>query len=524
MNPLHYGESLSVWIDTKSMPKFSPLMQNIHTDVCIVGGGIGGLTTAYLLAKEGKKVCVLESFELASGQTGKTTAHFSNVLDDRYFQLEKYHGTEGLKLAIESHTTAINRVTEIVAIENIECELERVNGYLFSYNDEALLQKELAAADRAGHTAIELLKASPLTNFDTGPCLLFPRQLQLHPLKYLSALTKAILQMGGKIFTHTQVTHVEGGANARVVTDMNYEVSCDAVVVATNTPINDRLAIHTKQASYRSYVLGFRVPTGSIEKGLYWDTMNPYHYFRIESQRTCDILMVGGEDHKTGQEDDPQSCYSRLEIWARKRFPMISDPVYQWSGQVMETMDGLAYLGHNPMDKDNVYIITGDSGNGMTHCTIGAMLITDQIMGRANPWEKLYNPSRITLMAAPAFMKENANTAAQYAQWLEFKPIPDFDNIPNDSGITFRDGTQMMAAYKEASGNLVYISAVCPHLGGIVNWNNAEKSWDCPCHGSRFDCKGKVIEGPAFTDLKKVDFVWPIPTVELTKGTEQFLN
>jgi glycine/D-amino acid oxidase-like deaminating enzyme/nitrite reductase/ring-hydroxylating ferredoxin subunit len=507
MNNTHPGESISVWFQNLEMPRYSSLSQNIFTDVCVIGGGIAGLTTAYLLAKEGRPVCLLEAYELASGQSGKTSAHLSNVLDDGLHQLEKYFGKDGLKLAIESHTKALDQIEKIVRQENIDCEFERVSGYLFSSQKDSnkYLKKELEAANHAGLKA-EYMDSSPLANFDNGPCLHFPRQAQFNPVKYYRALAKKITDLGGKIFTNSHVVEVQGGTDAFVKTKEGYVVSCQHIVVATNVPINDMFAIHTKQAAYRSYVMGLKVPKASVPKAFFWDTMEPYHYVRTQASDGFDILIVGGEDHKTGQENNPELCYEKLELWAKEKFPMAGEILWHWSGQVIEPVDGLAYIGRNPMDDDNVYVITGDSGHGLTHGTIGGMIITDQIMKRKNPWEKIYNPSRITLRASGHYLKENANVAAQYTEWLETKSKPSFDDLPKNEGVVFRDGTSMVAAYKDGQGKMQYMSAVCPHLAGIVNWNKSEKSWDCPCHGSRFDCHGKVIEGPAFMDLDKIDF------------------
>jgi Rieske Fe-S protein len=271
------------------------------------------------------------------------------------------------------------------------------------------------------------------------------------------------------------------------------------------------LAIHTKQAAYRTFVIGATVPAGSVSKGLYWDTPNPYHYVRLSRSAsvTSDVLIVGGEDHKTGQADDAEARYLKLEKWARARFPMMTDVVYRWSGQVMQPVDGLAFIGRNPMDKANVYIATGDSGNGMTHGTIAGILLTDLIQGRENAWSTLYEPSRKTLGALNTFAKETLNMAAQYADWVTSGDVKEDRLVPPGSGAIVRRGLQKIAVYCDEAGKLHERSGVCPHLGGIVAWNHSEKTWDCPCHGSRFDKSGKVVNGPAIANLSPAEELLP---------------
>ncbi len=521
MIKLHHGESSSTWMQSIEMPAYSTLSADIDVDVCIVGGGIAGLMTAYLLQQEGRKVCVLEGFEIGSGQTGRTTAHLTYALDERYYMLEKYHGEKGAKLAAESHQAAIKKIVDIINKENIECDLERVNGYLFSGHDGDInyslqsnrekshqeLNTELEAIMRARMLDVYMTEKLSLP-FDPGPALCFPNQVQLHPLKLLKALAEIISKRGGQIYTNSHVVEVQGGETAYVKLQNDHIVTCESIVVATNSPINDLVAIHTKQASYRTYVIGVEIPKGKFVKGLYWDTLDPYHYFRLEKEESnaaTEILLVGGEDHKTGQSDNPEHCYTRLENWVRKRFPDAGRVIARWSGHVMEPVDGLAFIGKNPMDKDNVYVVTGHSGNGMTYGVIAGMMLTDFILGRENAWTHLYNPSRISFSSAGNYLKENANTLAQYKDWLLETKFGDIEELDQGEGVVYRDGMQIIAAYKDNHGNLTLNSAVCPHLGGIVRWNSAEKSWDCPCHGSRFDCLGKVLEGPACFDLSPVN-------------------
>jgi len=512
-------QTKSVWMQTAEIPYHAALAADTQADVCVIGAGIAGLTTAYLLLQEGKSVVVLDDGPVGGGQTQRTTAHLSNALDDRYVEIERWHGQEGARLAAESHSQAIDRIEAIVARENIACDFERLDGYLFAPPGESgdLLEHELQAARRAGLAQVELVPRAPLTAFDTGPCLRFPRQGQFHPMKYLAGLTKVILDRGGRVFTPAHAEEIQRGFPAHIPTRQGPTVTAAAVVVATNTPFNDLVAIHTKQAPYMSYVVAFGVSRGSVAKALYWDTLDPYHYVRLQALHPADsageqlgdaqteeLLIVGGEDHKTGQADDAEIRYRRLEAWTRERFPVQGTVRCRWSGQVLETIDGLAFIGRNPIDAANVFVATGDSGMGMTHGTIAGILLTDLIMGRRNSWSALYDPSRKTLRAAATFLQENLNVARQYGSWLTGGDLASTQQIFPGKAAVVRRGLMKVAAFCDEQGILHEFSAVCPHLGCLVEWNHNESTWDCPCHGSRFDKLGCLLNGPANSDLAPV--------------------
>lgn len=504
------GQTTSVWMTTEDVPEARTLTESSATDVCIIGAGIAGLSTAYCLAREGRSVIVLDDGRVGGGMTQRTTAHLSNAIDDGYEEIERLHGEEGAALTAGSHTAAIDRIERLIKDEHISCDFERVDGYLFAARgEEGALERELLAAQRAGLTNVERHARAPVVGLTSGPCLRFARQAQFHPLRYLSGLVRALDRRGGRVYTATHVAKVEGGAQARIETDQGAVVTANAVVVATNTPIIDMVAIHTKQAAYTTYVIGARVPPGTVAKALYWDMEDPYHYVRIQPGSSGDVpydlLIVGGEDHKTGQADDGAARHNKLEAWARQRFPMIEQVEYRWSGQVMEPVDGIAFIGRDPGNVENIYIATGDSGMGMTHGTIAGMLITDLIMGRECSWAPLYDPSRKTLRAAGTYAQETLNMAAQYADWVTKGDVVSVDEIAKDSGAVIRRGLKKVAVYRDSSGTLHERSAVCTHLGCIVAWNQTEKTWDCPCHGSRFDKTGKIINGPANRDLARVD-------------------
>jgi glycine/D-amino acid oxidase-like deaminating enzyme/nitrite reductase/ring-hydroxylating ferredoxin subunit len=504
----------SVWASYE-MPEFEPLRESIRTDVCIIGAGIAGLSAAYMLREAGKKVVVLDDGPVAGGMTAMTTAHLSNEIDDRFIEIERLHGAAGAHLAAESHSAAINRIELIAKKEKISCDFERLDGYLFlgPGQTEELLNRELLAAHRAGLNEVQKYECAPIDCFDTGPCLCFPNQGMFHPLKYLAGLAKAVTRDGGQIFSGTHADQVESGPLIRVTAN-NHTISADSVIIATNTPINDRLVIHTKQAPYMTYVIGAQVPHGSVPKALYRDMLDPYHYVRLQAHRRRgghngagghDILIVGGEDHKTGQADHNEERFLRLEHWARERFPMMGDVEFTWSGQVMETVDGLAFIGRNPMDSENVFIVTGDSGMGMPHGTIAGILLTDLIMGRSNSWASLYDPSRKTLGSIRDFAMENVIVAMQYTDYFTGGDVRSTDEILPGSGAIVRRGLVKIAAFRDEAGVLHECSAICPHLGCIVHWNRTEKTWDCPCHGSRFTPVGKVMNGPANSNLSPAD-------------------
>jgi len=502
------GATQSLWMATASTPPFEPLRDDVRAHVCIVGAGIAGLTTAYLLQREGRAVVVVDDGPVGGGETGRTTAHLSNALDDRYFQIAKLFGDKGARMAAESHTAAIQRIEAIAAQEDIDCDFERLDGFLFLAKGDKrkTLDKELDATHEAGLTDTGIFERAPLDAFDTGPVLRFPRQAQFHPLKYLTGLARAFVRDGGRIYCGTKVKSIEDGEPCTVTTADDHTIRAEAVVVATNSPVNDWMVMHTKQAPYRTYVIGVRIPKGAIPRMLLWDTADPYHYVRLQPAddpaADYEVLIVGGEDHKTGQASDTDERFTCLEEWTRERFPMAGDVVYRWSGQVMEPVDRMAYIGHNPGTDEHIYIVTGDSGNGMTHGTIAGILLTDLIMGRQNPWAELYDPSRISLRSAPEYARENLNVAEQYRQWLTPGDVGNVDEIPLDSGAVVRRGRHKIAVYKAPDGTLCERSAVCTHLYCIVDWNETEKTWDCPCHGSRFDRFGKVVNGPAIGDLE----------------------
>lgn len=504
----------TVWTDAK-LPALSPIAATHAAHVCVVGAGIAGLTAAYLLAKEGASVIVLDDGSVGGGESGLTSAHLVTALDRRWAELAKIHSSEDLRLAAQSHAHAINLIERIVEEEAIDCDFRRVSGYLFAAPGDSIktLKDEVEAAHRAGLGEVSLFESAPLAEFDSGPAVRFPDQAQFHPLRYLAGLARAAERLGVKLYTRAHVTQVdEESVPDQVVvhTDTGATVVAKQVFLAVNTPFLPRVTLHMKQGAYRTYMIALRVPEAAVPPGLYWDTDDPFHYVRVcvdhSSDDNAEYLIVGGEDHKTGQADDADQRHARLEAWTRQRFPYAGPVVHRWSGEVIETVDGLAHIGRLKAGSP-IMIATGDCGNGLTHGTIAGMLVRDLSLGRENPWEALYDPSRVnlSLSAATNYLKEGLSSAAQLASWVTRGDVRDVESIPPGCGAIQRRGLTKLAVYRDPQGQIHEMSAVCPHMGCIVSWNNAERSWDCPCHGSRFSGTGRVLHGPATCDLKPVE-------------------
>ena len=514
------GDTASIWYGTFDVPTFPALGRDARADVCVVGAGIAGLSTAYMLTKAGKKVIVVDDGTIGGGESGRTTAHLTNAMDDGIYLLEHVHGDEGARLIVESHGAAVDQIEQVVRAERIDCDFERVDGFLFlGQGDHVdILDAELAAAHRVGWTSVARLDHVPGVEYHLGPALRFPNQAQFHVLKYLAGLATAIVSGGGRIYCQTKVSGVEGGAPCKVETETKHTITADAVCVCTNASIADMFKTHIRQAPYRTFVVAGVVPRGLVPHALYWDTAHPYHYVRVQplqppvagastGDEQYDALIVGGEDHKTAHEDDAEERWRRLESWMRERWPQTREVVYRWSGQVLEPNDYIAFIGRNPDGAENVYMASGDSGQGMTHGTIAGMLLSDLITGLPNEWTSLYDPRRRSLRAKPMeeFAKENADVALRFiTDYVSPGDVSSEADIPRGEGRVIRHGLHKIAAYRADDGTLHRHSAVCTHLKCIVQWNSAEKSWDCPCHGSRFDPEGKVLNGPAVSDLEPI--------------------
>src|SRR5581483_725385 len=466
-------DTTPLWTDTAPFPRFRKLERDEEVDVVVVGAGIVGLTAAYLLTLDGKRVAVVERERCAQIDTGHTSAHLTMVTDRRLTELRDAFGPDHAQAVWDAGLAAIARIDDIVRAEQIDCDFAWVPGYLHAPlgatadGVEEGFRDEAVAAAQLGFDAT-FVRDVP---FVGGPGVRYGRQARFHPRKYLAGVARAIADRGGMIFEHTNVQEFSETPRAVVASDRT--IVCDDIVLATHTPLTGNTSLaratlfQTKLALYTSYVVAAEIPRGRVPDALFWDTADPYHYIRLERLRDRDVIVFGGEDHKTGQVRDTRPCYARLERTLTAMLPT-ARVTHRWSGQVIETPDGLPYIGETA---DHQFTGTGFSGNGMTFGTLTAIMAADRTAGRTNPWAELFDPGRVKVRGgAWDYVKENKD----YPYYL------------------VRD--QLTRRYRDAP--------ICTHMGCTVEWNDAEGTWDCPCHGSRFKSDGKVIAGPAESPIE----------------------
>lgn len=479
------------------------LEAGITTEVAVIGSGVAGLSVAYELAKAGKDVAVIDRGPIGGGMTSRTTAHLSSYSDDGFRELIDMRGLDIARAWQESQAAAIARIEANQKALGVDCDFRRVDAYLFLARgaDPAITDRELVASAQVGMIALRH-GGVPFAGYETAPTLQFPQQAAFHPTKYLSALAKAVKDAGGRFFADSAVVSIEEkGALVTIKTAKGETIEASAAVVATNAPINDRVAIHGKQAPYRTYAVAFDIPRGSLPDALYWDTLDPYHYVRLQpGGDESDILIVGGEDHKTGEANDGNARILSLTRWMRELFPDLGQEITRWSGQVLEPVDYVAFIGLNP-GNERIYVATGDSGQGVTHGAAAGLVISDLILKGASPWREVYDPSRKPLKTFGEFVKENATAVKNFAEKLSPGELSSLDELAAGEGAILRDGFYKIAAYRDETGALTLRSAACTHVGCHIRWNSFEKCWDCPCHGSQFSPEGEVLNAPAFSPL-----------------------
>jgi glycine/D-amino acid oxidase-like deaminating enzyme/nitrite reductase/ring-hydroxylating ferredoxin subunit len=488
-----------LWDSALERPRYPRLEEdNRFVDVAIVGGGITGITAATLLKAAGKRVAVLEARRIASGVTSGTTAHLTAALDTRYHELESKFGKEGARLAAESSTEAIELVAALANTLPGRADFDWLPGYLYTETDSDVpgLKKELEAARRAGLTVEHAEVPLPIV---TKGGIRFERQAQFHPLSYVSALAAALPGAGSHVYEQSRVIAIDEGEPCKLYLEHGVMLNAERVILATHAPLN-RVMLETKIAQYRSYVVSG--PVEQAPHGLFWDTADPYHYTRAHRVDGKTHLIIGGEDHKTGKADDEREPFAAIEHYAARLG--LRSVERRWSAQVVEPVDGLPFIGKNAFS-ERVYVATGFSGNGTTFGTLAAQILADACFDKPNRFADLYAATRIKPLASLAtFLGENVDFPMHVlSDRLHPPEVKSTDDIAPGQGKTVRLNGERLAVYRDVTGKLSACSAVCTHLGCHVRFNQAEKTWDCPCHGSRFSTDGEVLDGPAVRGLPR---------------------
>ncbi|MDQ3956772.1 MAG: FAD-dependent oxidoreductase [Actinomycetota bacterium] len=497
-------ENPSYWIESTPDRTFDALAADLRVECLVIGAGIVGLTAAYLLQRAGMDVAVVEMDGIARGVTGYTTAKVTSGHGQIYSRLEKKHGREAAALYAQAQEAGLAQVAALVADESIDCDFERKDNYVYCEDpsDVPSIEQEAEAASQAG-LPVELVHSTTLP-YRVAAAVRLPHQAQFHPRKYLLSLVDLLASRGCSIFERTRATGVDDGSPCRVETD-RATITADHIVVATHYTFLDRSLLFPRVHPKRSYAVAGPVPPDRIPDGMFLST-EPTWSVRTIPAGDETLVLAGGSGHDVGQHYDTDERYARLEAWARDRFGM-TEIRSRWSTQDGSSVDGLPYIGRLTPGARNVYTATAFGKWGMTNGTIAGMLITDLIAGAENPWASLFDPHRVTLKAsAQKLATENVKVARHWVGDRVKHPqggSPE-DLAPGEAAVS-GTGVGQVAAYRDEAGTLHRVSAVCTHLGCIVTWNNAERSWDCPCHGSRFDYEGRVIQGPAVKDLEKKD-------------------
>jgi glycine/D-amino acid oxidase-like deaminating enzyme/nitrite reductase/ring-hydroxylating ferredoxin subunit len=472
-------------------------------DVVIVGAGITGITTALMLQKAGRKCIVLEAANIGFGTTGGTSAHLNTFFDATYPEIESDFGEDAAKLVADSGKEAFDIIKGFVDEYQIDCDFEYKDGFVFSENEKETKQLSaiMESSANAGIAVSESKTNDVPVPFELA--IRFAGQGQFHPLKYVTALARAFTDLGGVILESSFVNDTKTKDGIIEVTFGERTIKAANLVYATHMPPGIT-AFSFRCAPYRSYVLGVKLKDDNYPTGLAYDMQEPYHYFRTHEIDGQQYLIIGGEDHKTGH-DDPEQAFANLETYVRQYY-QVDSVAFNWSSQYYVPADGLPYIGHLAAAGDHTYIATGFNGNGMMFGSLSAKIIGEQILGIENPYAKLYSPSRIKPVAGfTDFVRENADVAWHFiADRFGGEAIDALSELKREEGkVVELQGTKL-AMYKDSKGKVTALSPVCTHAGCIVNFNAAERSWDCPCHGGRFDISGKVISGPPQKDLEQV--------------------
>jgi glycine/D-amino acid oxidase-like deaminating enzyme/nitrite reductase/ring-hydroxylating ferredoxin subunit len=473
-------------------------------DALIIGGGITGMTAALLLQNAGKKVVIAEAHTTGFGTTGGTSAHINTFADTTYKEAESAFGKEGAQLFADAVNEGFGLIKANVSTYRIDCDYETKTGYVYAEDeDQAKQLADIYEGAKSVGVPVSYVEQAP-TPVAFVKALRFDSQAQFHPLKYLQGLQRAYLAAGGIILENTLIEKLRMENDMHVAESAANLIRAKKVIYATHMPPNINV-FNFRCAPYRSYVMAVKLKNGKYPDALIYDMQEPYHYVRAHLIDGQELLIVGGLDHKTAHED-PEKAFADLEKYIRKYYN-VSSIKYQWSSQYYIPVDGLPYVGQLPFAAEGIFCATGYNGNGMMLGSISGKILSDLAGGKANQYAGLFSPSRIKPVDGfMEFVKENADVAYHLvADRFNIHQTDSLKRMQPGTGKVVEVGGKKIAVYRDDQGEIFALSPVCTHAGCIVNWNGAEKSWDCPCHGARYDINGQVLTGPATLSLPKID-------------------
>lgn len=497
--------STSVWYADVPSPNYPQLKSNLEADIVVIGGGITGITAAYLLAKAGRQVVLLEAKKIASGSTAYSTGNLYATVGERLSNIERRHGEKDMIEMVKSRLVAIDFIEEMITANQIDCDFQRVPWHLFTRNshseNESEIQREFKAGKKAGLEAHN----TTLSDFpysDIKEITTFENQAQLNAYKYVLGLAQLINHQNCQIFENTPVIKVKDGSPCIIDTD-RHTVKANHVIMATHSP-KGVYQVHTEMEVYREFALAAKLKEALPPAAVYWDLIESGQYsVRPYSTHDGNYLIALGEPYRTGTLEENEQFLQQIEQYVHQHFN-VDHIAYRWAAQNYKSGDGLPYIGISVLQW-NTYIATGFKADGLVYGTLAAMLISDKIVGKEHQWLELYNPTRFTPIAsAKQFAKETSTVVTHLVKdYLFYGNADSLKEIKNGDGKTLTIDGEKVAAYRDEEGGLHVVSSVCTHLGCVVHFNKAEKTWDCPCHGSRFTVDGDVIEGPAYNKLSK---------------------
>ena len=495
----------SVWQATAETVAFPAIESNIAVDTAIIGGGITGMTAAMLLAKAGQQVAVVEAFDIGGGTTGNSTGNLYAMVGRHLSRLRDKWGEAAMQAVAQSRTAAVDLVERTVQEYQLDCQFRRRSWHLYasadaSDDDRKALQSEYEAALSAG-LAARLVERAPLP-FRTGMAVIVDGQAQFNPLAYVRGLARCIGSERCRIFQNSVVTVIDW--DNRVLHTEHALVRAGNIVMATHTPKGFNF-VQPELGPYREYALAARLKSGEYPEGIFWSLQQPTHSVRSYHANGDRYLIAVSEDHKTGQDEHTETRYKRLEDYLRSRFDVASID-FRWSAQGYYPADGIPYIGPSARSS-NIYIATGFAADGLTYGSLAGLIIANEILGSPTLYSDLYKATRLTpVKSAKDLLKENLNTVREYVtDYFSGGDVAQISDIAPGEGRLVKLDRAKAAVYRNEQGDVSALSPICTHLKCVVGWNEAEKTWDCPCHGSRFDIDGEVLEGPALDPLERIE-------------------